>query len=222
MRRAFDLIMPPESSKGINYLRVKDIGVKSLVNEIERGKLTGVVKISSKKFHSRGCLLLLSGRVFGVIYGDKSDELPKPTAVAVYDVVSQLKDAQTAVMMYPLTEQIVIPLASLFVGYPVERHDDYTAADYLDYILNWLLEKAGTATLAISESGRYPATTLAYIYNGYYCGCFNVDDVTFNTDINSLRTRLKGAPKAVLEVSILPAEFHEPASTLGLTLSAMF
>lgn len=222
LRRATDLVLPAENSSVINYMLVRDIGIKSLVNEIELGKLTGGLKVSNAEKLSRGFLLLSQGRVYGVIYSDKTDVLPKPAAEAIYDVIAQLRAADTAVMMYPLDEEIVLPVAALFIGYPVERHDDYSAFNYLDYILKWMAEKSGTCTLAISNSGSYPATTLAFVSKGRFSGFFNVDDVTFKTDIESLRTVLRNQPQALLEVSILPPEFNESrASEFGFTLSAM-
>ncbi len=222
MRRATDLIVPAENSNAVNYLEIRAIGVKSLVNEIENGKVTGGLKVSNRALKQRGFLLLRQGRVYGVLYGSKTDPTPKPSADAIYDVVAQMNNAQSSAMMFSLDERIVAPLASLFVGFPVERHDDYSAVDYLEYIRNWLNEKSGTATLAVSTSGRYPATTLAFIDKGEFIGYYNPDDVAFKTDIESFRELLKTAPKAVLEVSILPPEFYTSNYEFGFTLSSFF
>lgn len=221
LRRASDLILPAENSSVISYMLVGDIGIKSLVGEIERGQLTGGLKVSNKNQMSRGFLLLAEGRVYGVIYSDKAEALPKPAKEAIHDVIAQLKDAESSIMMFPLEEPIVVPLSALFVGYPVERNDDYSALEYLDFISNWLEEKSVTATLAISISGNFPATTLAFISKGEFAGYFNVDDVTFKTRVETLRDSLKGVPNAALEVSILPPDFYTDRSSFGFTLSAL-
>ncbi len=218
LRRAIDLIMPPIDTDTLRSMRIGDYDVEWLITQLEGGMHTGCVKASCESRLSRAAMLLYKGRAVGCIYGSKSDPTTKPTEESLQAMLSDLEASDTIVTLYDLPEEITLAMSSLFLGYPVERHDDYSAKEYLDYICSWLGQKNGTATLAISLT-EDRGTCLGYIYKGTFGGAFYVEDQTFRADRAFVDEMLTNDPRAALEVSILPPEMHASAVRFGFSLS---
>jgi len=218
LRRAIDLIMPPIDGETISTMRIGDYDVEWLITQLEGGMFTGCVKAACESRLSRAAMLLYKGRAVGCIYGCKADPTTKPTEESLQAMLSDLESPDTVVSQYDLPEEITLAMSSLFLGYPVERHDDYSAKEYLDYICNWLGQKNGTATLAISLT-QDRGTCLGYIYKGQFSGAFYVEDQTYRADRAFVDEMLENDPQAALEVSILPPEMHASAVRFGFSLS---
>lgn len=215
-RRAIDLIMQPLDTDSLRSMCISDYDVEWLITQLVGGQHTGAVKVSCESELSRGAILLYKGRAVGGIYGCKSDPVTKPTEDSLLSTLETMKAPDTVVAIYDLPEDIVLAMSSLFLGYPVERHDDYSAREYLDYICNWLAQKSGTGTLAIST--RLGRTYLVYIYSGEHLGTFSVDDQTYCEDEGLLREILKDNPRSNVEVSILPPEMTAEGVLFGFNL----
>ena len=218
LRRAIDLIMPPIDQESLSSMRIGDYDVEWLITQLEGGMKTGCVKAACESRLSRAAMLLYRGRAVGCIYGCKSDPTTKPTEESLQAMLSDLESPDTVVTIYDLPEEITLAMSSLFLGYPVERHDDYSAKEYLDYICNWLGQKNGTATLAISLT-EDRGTCLGYIYKGEFSGAFYVEDQAYRADRAFVDEMLGNDPRAALEVSILPPEMHASAVRFGFSLS---
>jgi hypothetical protein len=218
LRRAIDLIMPPIDGQSVSTMRIGDYDVEWLITQLEGGMFTGCVKAACESRLSRAAMLLYKGRAVGCIYGCKADPTTKPTEESLQAMLSDLESPDTVVSQYDLPEEITLAMSSLFLGYPVERHDDYSAKEYLDYICNWLGQKNGTATLAISLT-QDRGTCLGYIYKGEFSGAFYVEDQAFRADRAFVDNMLGNDPQAALEVSILPPEMHASAVRFGFSLS---
>lgn len=218
LRRAIDLIMPPIDGETISTMRIGDYDVEWLITQLEGGMFTGCVKAACESRLSRAAMLLYKGRAVGCIYGCKADPTTKPTEESLQAMLSDLESPDTVVSQYDLPEEITLAMSSLFLGYPVERHDDYSAKEYLDYICNWLGQKNGTATLAISLT-QDRGTCLGYIYKGQFSGAFYVEDQAYRADRAFVDEMLENDPQAALEVSILPPEMHASAVRFGFSLS---
>ncbi|MDZ4832185.1 MAG: hypothetical protein SGJ27_00135 [Candidatus Melainabacteria bacterium] len=218
LRRAIDLIMPPIDADSLRTMRIGDYDVEWLITQLEGGMQTGCVKAACESRLSRAAMLLYRGRAVGCIYGCKSDPTTKPTEESLQAMLSDLESPDTVVTIYDLPEEITLAMSSLFLGYPVERHDDYSAKEYLDYICNWLGQKNGTATLAISLT-EDRGTCLGYIYKGEFSGAFYVEDQAYRADRAFVDEMLGNDPRAALEVSILPPEMHASAVRFGFSLS---
>ncbi len=218
LRRAIDLIMPPIDPETLRSMRIGDYDVEWLITQLEGGMHTGCVKASCESKLSRAAMLLYKGRAVGCIYGSKADPTTKPTEESLQAMLSDLEASDTVVTLYDLPEEITLAMSSLFLGYPVERHDDYSAKEYLDYICSWLGQKNGTATLAISLT-EDRGTCLGYIYKGTFGGAFYVEDQKFRADRAFVDEMLTNDPRAALEVSILPPEMHASAVRFGFSLS---
>lgn len=218
LRRAIDLIMPPIEADSLRTMRIGDYDVEWLITQLEGGMQTGCVKAACESRLSRAAMLLYRGRAVGCIYGCKKDPTTKPTEESLQAMLSDLESPDTVVTIYDLPEEITLAMSSLFLGYPVERHDDYSAKEYLDYICNWLGQKNGTATLAISLT-EDRGTCLGYIYKGEFSGAFYVEDQAYRADRAFVDEMLSNDPRAALEVSILPPEMHASAVRFGFSLS---
>jgi len=218
LRRAIDLIMPPIEADSMRSMRIGDFDVEWLITQLEGGMHTGCVKAACESRLSRAAMLLYKGRAVGCIYGCKSDPTTKPTEESLQAMLADLESPDTVVTIYDLPEEITLAMSSLFLGYPVERHDDYSAKEYLDYICNWLGQKNGTATLAISLT-QDRGTCLGYIYKGEFSGAFYVEDQAYRADRAFVDDLLGNDPRAALEVSILPPEMHASAVRFGFSLS---
>ncbi|MBX3076306.1 hypothetical protein KF913_20510 [Candidatus Obscuribacterales bacterium] len=218
LRRAIDLIMPPIDGETISTMRIGDYDVEWLITQLEGGMFTGCVKAACESRLSRAAMLLYKGRAVGCIYGCKADPTTKPTEESLQAMLSDLESPDTVVSQYDLPEEITLAMSSLFLGYPVERHDDYSTKEYLDYICNWLGQKNGTATLAISLT-QDRGTCLGYIYKGQFSGAFYVEDQAYRADRAFVDEMLENDPQAALEVSILPPEMHASAVRFGFSLS---
>lgn len=217
LRRAIDLIMPPMDNN-ITSLRIGDYDVEWLITDLEGGMRTGCVKAACESRLSRAAMLLYKGRAVGCIYGCKTDPNTRPTEESLNVMLSDLESPDTMVQIYDLPEDVTLAMSSLFLGYPVERNDDYTSREYMDYICDWFGKEGGTATLAITL-GNGKGTCLGYVYKGQFTGAFYVEDQTFSADREFVYNLLERDPQASLEVSILPPEMHSNAVRFGFSLS---
>lgn len=217
LRRAIDLIMPPMDNN-ITSLRIGDYDVEWLITDLEGGMRTGCVKAACESRLSRAAMLLYKGRAVGCIYGCKSDPNTRPTEESLNVMLSDLESPDTMVQIYDLPEDVTLAMSSLFLGYPVERNDDYSSREYMDYICDWFGKEGGTATLAITL-GNSKGTCLGYVYKGQFTGAFYVEDQTFSADREFVYNILERDPQASLEVSILPPEMHSNAVRFGFSLS---
>ncbi len=218
LRRAIDLIMPPLDESSMTSLRIGDYDVEWLITDLEGGMRTGCVKCACESKLSRSAMLLYKGRAVGCIYGSKSDPNTKPTEESLSHLLRDLDSPDTVVTLYDLPENITMAMSSLFLGYPVETKEDYEAAEYLNYICDWLTSEQVTATLAITLSDG-KGTCLGYVFRGQYVGSFYVEDQQFHPDRDFIDTLIQGDPRAQLEVSILPPEMHSSAVRFGFSLS---
>jgi hypothetical protein len=215
---AIDLIMPPIKADTLKVLRVQDYyDVDWLITQWEGGMHTGCIKTSSANLSSNSAMLLYKGRAVGCIHC-KSNSEAKSTEAALNAMLADLDAPDTVVTIYDLPDEITIAMSALFLGYPVERHDDYSAKEYLDYICSWLKQKNGTATLAISDS-QNSNTCLCFIYEGNVVGAFDVKRQSFQEGRALVEEFIENDPEAILEVSIIPSDMYNRAKCFGFSLS---
>lgn len=218
LKRATDLILPPLKEDDENKFKIADYDLEWLITDLEGGMRTGCVKASSESRLSRSAMLLYKGRAVGCIYGCKSMPETQPTEQSLQLMLADLELPDTLVRMYDLPESVTLAMSALFLGYPVQRNDDYDALAYLDYISDWFQQKAQTACLAITLPAS-AATCLAFIYKGEFAGAFYVEDQKFTTDISFVQDLLKNDAQSNIEASILPPEMTSSAVRFGFSLS---
>lgn len=218
LKRATDLILPPMEDDTPEKFTIAENDLEWLITIIEGGMVTGCVKASSEERLSRAAMLLYRGRAVGCIYGCKSMPETQPTEQSLQQMLADLELPQTSVTKYDLPEDVTLAMSALFLGYPVQRNDDYDARSYMDYICNWFEGKQQTACLAITLPSN-AATCLGFIYKGKFCGAFYVEDQKFTREREFVYELLKRDPQAMVEASILPPEMTSSAVRFGFSLS---
>ncbi|MDR3613459.1 MAG: hypothetical protein P4L53_07825 [Candidatus Obscuribacterales bacterium] len=218
VKRATDLILPPLNAETTKEFNIADYDVEWLITDLEGGMRTGCVKSSSEGKLSRSAMLLYRGRAVGCIHGCKTMPDTLPTEQSLHEMLTDFNLPDTKIMIYDLPDSVTLSMSALFLGYPVQRNDQYDTRTYMDYICEWFASKGQTACLAISLPSKQ-ATCLVFIYNGAFVGAFYVKDQTFTQDQQFVYDLLKEDPGATIAVSILPAELTSAAVRFGFSLS---
>jgi hypothetical protein len=218
VKRATDLILPPINADSIKEFSIADYDVEWLITDLEGGMRTGCVKSSSESKLSRSAMLLYRGRAVGCIHGCKSMPDSLPSEQALHEMLTDFSLPDTKILIYDLPDSVTLSMSALFLGYPVQRNDQYDTRTYMDYICEWFASKGQTACLVISLPNKQ-ATCLVFIYNGAFVGAFHVKDQLFTQELNFVHEQLKEDPGATIAVSILPAELTSAAVRFGFSLS---
>lgn len=217
LRRAIDLILPAITSEDITNLRIGDEDLEWLITTLEGGMRTGCVKAFCEPRKSRSAVLLFRGRAVGCIYGSKTLPEPQPTEPSLQMMLGDLREPETNVVIYDLPEEVTLAMSALFLGYPVDRNDEYDARSYIEYIGSWLNKREQTACLAISLTGG--GTCLAFVHKGKFCGSFYVEDQKFSADAKLVFDLIGNDPQAQVSASILPPEMTSASVRFGFSLS---
>lgn len=218
-RRATDLIpfgidrsIPPSI---VEITSQRDI--TAVINDLEDQLFTGAVKVLCGTGKSRGAVLLWNGKVLGCTYGQETQLTQLPTEGALKLLLSDCKIPGTQILRSSLSEEIILPMSALFLGYPVERSDSLDAPGYLQYLKKWCLKKQQTACLAISLPTH--EAVLDFVYKGNPVGSFEVDSQRYSParDTRTPADRLVQLhPTSSVECSILAPE---PIEKLGFRLT---
>jgi hypothetical protein len=218
LKRATDLIVPPQNGEQPNTVRMGDYDLDMLIMDLEGGMRTGIVRANSEPQLSRSALLIYKGRAVGCIYGRKgmNDSYPTETSLAL--MLGDMALPDTIVSTYSLPEEVVLSLSALFLGYPVTRQDDLDARSYMDYLCGWFAEKGQTACLA-SALPSTGSPLLVYVTHGQFVGGFYVDEQKLSRDREYIYQILASDPQAGMEASILPPEMTSSAVRFGFSLS---
>ncbi len=218
LKRATDLILPPLDRESLKEMKLGDSDLEWLITDLEGGMRTGCVKASCESKLSRSAMLLYRGRAVGCIYGFKSMSNTQPTEQSLQNMLSDLEVPDTEVQIYDLPENVTLAMSALFLGYPVQRNDDFDARAYIDYICGWFELKGNTACLAITWPSN-ATTCLGFVYKGKFCGAFYVEEQQFRMDKEFIYELLRNDPGANVEASTLPPEMTSSAVRFGFSLS---
>ena len=60
-----------------------------------------------------------------------------PTEQSLQHMLADLEVSDTLVAMYDLPDSVTLAMSALFLGYPVQRNDDFDSLTYLNYIASW-------------------------------------------------------------------------------------
>lgn len=217
-RRATDLIMPPFENDKIKTMRIGDYDLQWLLGDLETGSKTGCLRASCESRLSRSAMLLYKGKSVGCIYGRKTDPMQKPLEISITLMLDDLESPDTVISIYDLPEQVVICMAAVFLGNPLERNDKLTTREYMDHICERMAADKATAALAFSFSS-VKHTCIGFIFEGEYIGAFSVDDQKFLQTIDHMHMLIDGDKEATLEVSVLPLELTTQEKQFGFSLS---
>lgn len=156
LRRAVDLIMPSITGTLAYSLNARDCDVPQLIADIEAAGLTGCIKATSEEALSRSAVLLYKGRAVGCIYGSKN--LPEAHLFdkALKRMFNDIKNDDAQILVYELPEEIVLSMASLFIGCPVHEEEsaDKEAVGFINETLNELEEDGETACFTLTSDEK--------------------------------------------------------------------
>lgn len=218
-KRATDLILPPIDENSRKEFKLDDDDdLEWLITELEGGKRTGCVKATSQPRQSRSAMLLFQGRVVGCIHSSKLTPDTQPTEQSLKRMLDDLETSETVIEVYDVAENVILAMSALFLGYPVQRNDDYDARKYMDYICSWFESKSQTACLAITQPS-FAATCLGFMHKGEFIGAFNIESQEFNTDKVFVYDLLRKDSRSNVEASLLPTEMTSSAVRFGFSLS---
>ena len=218
-KRATDLFPPPLEVDSFLQIKMNNYEPEWLVSDLEGGQRTGCVRLNNETDNCRGAILVYRGRVVGCVFNSVESPETQATKESLALFVPALKQADTVVTLYDLPESLVLAKCSLFLGYPVQREDDYNSHDYYRYIMDWLKKEGGTACLAVSLSGGR-GTVLGYVHNGELIGSFAVDEQIYSSEKEIFEALLEHDSDCKMVISILPPEFADLFSTYGFKLSS--
>ncbi|MCA9802637.1 MAG: hypothetical protein KC777_11770 [Cyanobacteria bacterium HKST-UBA02] len=211
-KRGIDLFPPPFEPKKKKAIRGK--AKNTILAELASQCFTGCLTLENNRQKSRGAMLLYLGRAVGCVHTSMKRPMTESTPDSLETLLPLVPDAGSKISIHELPDEIVLPMASIFLGYPVARQDDYTALDYLEYICPWLSENRGIAILAVTFA-KAPATALIFIYKGMFTGAYLVEHAAYVLDLNKVKELVRLDREASLDVAILPPEL---GPDLGYTL----
>ena len=217
-RRAIDLLVPPFDKGLISTFVTGNQSVQQLIEDINNRYSSGCLKTSNENKLFRGGLLFIEGTVVGCFCHSKSDPYTHSTEESLKKLLGGLKVISTEVTIYELPKSIVIAKSALFLGYQVERDDNYNGFEYFSYSMDRLAREKGTATISSSmPNGK--GMTLSYIFNGEFLGTFFPDDRKFESQEENVRQLLVTNPTANVHVSLLPEEMVNGQAPYGINLT---
>lgn len=216
-RRAVDLIVPSVTAEKVSALTIGDGDVDRLIAELEGGTRTGCVKAFSDDKKWRGALLLFRGRCVGAVYGSEAQPELEQTEAAMQKLLSEMQHPNTELAVYDLSEEILLPMSSLFLGHPIERKDKLSAIDYSEYILPWLKSQRMTACLAVSFPAS-PSTCMGLVYRGNFVGTFYVEEQTFSRELSVLTKMIAQDSGTHIEANVLTYELGSELTAFGFKL----
>ncbi|MGD9680686.1 MAG: hypothetical protein AB7W16_05825 [Candidatus Obscuribacterales bacterium] len=213
-KRGIDLFPPPFEPEKKKAIRGK--AKETVLAELASKNFTGCLTLENNRKKNRGAMLLYRGRAVGCVHTSMKRPMTESTPDSLETLLPLVPDAGSKISIHELPDQIVLPMASIFLGYPVTRQDDYTALDYLEYICSWLRENRGIAILAVTFA-KAPATALIFIYKGVFTGAYLVEHAAYLLDFEKVKELLSLDREASLEVAVLPPE-PDLGPDLGYTL----
>lgn len=199
--RGIDLFPPPLAPAEKKAIRGK--AKKCILADLASQTFTGCLTVENNRRKFRGGMLLYRGRAVGCVHTSQKRPQTESTPDSLETLIPLVPDAGSRISIHELPDEIVLPLASLFLGYPVRREDGYSALDYMEYICQWFSDNQQTAVLAVLFA-RAPATTLIFICRGVFTGAYIVDHSAYVLDLAKVKTLLGADREASTEVAILP------------------
>ena len=221
LRRAVDVIMPSITGKVMHSLPAKDLNIVQLVKDIESAKLTGCIKSASDEAKSRSAALLLNGRAVGCIYGNKKNQEAHMFEKALVNMFNDTQVEDASILVYELPKEIVLSMASLFIGCPVDEAISLKskADNFIKDVLPKLESTKETACFTLT-TGEKRSQGLGFLYQGVRQGSFSVVDQVFKEDFDQLYEMANHESGVASNAYLLPKEMISDTVLLGYTLSS--
>lgn len=226
LRRAIDVVLPAASADEVREYTVGDANLKDVFDEIEQNAFTGCIKSECESRKSRSAALIYKGRVVGCIYGTRTPSDPYQTEVALNMMMLDFRSEDTAIKIYPLPDQVVLPMSAMFLGFPAPvdnflKGDEDALVQSVVEICDELVERkeTGCITATLPKSQQL---CLVYVHAGKCPGFFNVDFQRFSASLEELQQLIVEDIDARLELFLLPSEMTSPHVTFGYSLTGAY
>ncbi len=221
-KRACDLLVPPLSlsdKQSLLTFQMFEHNLPWLIENVEGNERTGCIKVSCEDTKSRALALFYRGRVVGCACESVTKPVTLPTRKALKVMLTMLQNPETKVTLYDLPENIILPMSSLFLGFPLERNPNTSTGKHIDHWLNWFAENNSTACLAVT--GAPPIyTNLAFINRGKLIGVYDVENQKFSHCEKLDATFLDQIPTATCEASLHSPNWQNGKKQPGYRLKA--
>lgn len=224
LRRAVDVIMPAAQPDEVKHYTVGSSNLTEIFAELEASQFTGCIKSDCEEKPSRAAALIYRGRVVGGIYGTRTPSEPYTAEVALNMMMLDLGSEGTTLKIYPLPDQVVLPMSAMFLGFPAPV-DDFLSDDALVQsvveICNELVSRKETGCITVTLP-KTEELCLVYVHAGKCPGYFNVDFQRFAVDLNQLDNLIAGDVDARLELFLLPPEMTSLHVSFGYSLTGAY
>lgn len=218
-RRAVDLVMPPISSSSM-LVKLDTQKAREIISTLDESQFTGCMKINCESAMSRAALIFFRGRAVGSIYTRKPMRDPYGFEIGMRKLVEDLtaENTDADMEMYELPEEIVLSMASLFLGY-VDRPDAKGDRNsYAEKMLQHFFDAKNTGCFNLLDTTD-TSTAFGFVCKGEFRGTYTIGEQVFNQDKNFLLELLAKDPEFKLQVHILPPAMMTEAVVLGYALN---
>ncbi len=202
IRRATDLMMTGTEPDIIEMNGPADF--HQFILSLEQNKRTGCCKFSCDKTKSRGAILVQSGRCVGAIFSNEASKPPLPTRQALSLLLADCQSEGTQAIMCDWPDDVVLSMASLFLGVPLELNEVADARSGMDSAMEWLGQEKGTGCLTFTL-GMTGAILFAFIYDGEFVGSFFVEIQQFSRNKSFVYNLITQDPNTTIAASMLPS-----------------
>jgi len=220
-RRAVDIIMPPIGSPPI-ISKLNHISAKEIFSTVEETNFTGCIKIYCQSSLSRSALILLNGRVVGMIYTTKSSNDPCSIPVGIKKILEDVSapDLEADMEMYELPRAIVLSMSSLFLGYVDTPPALVSNLVYGERMLAHFASNRGTACFHLVNSKTDALFALAFVCEGVFRGIYTIDQKAYAEEHGFFLNLLLSQTQLKMQTHILPAAMTTDAVSFGFKLSS--
>lgn len=210
-RRSIDIFVPPVDLKSIRAKKSFTLtsgGLQGLVAELEETRHNGCIKITSEQQNCRAAALLFDGRVMGCTYTCKDAMKSLSNEDALLSMLKSMQFPHCEVTTYTLPPHVILPMASLFIGLPVESNARLTAPEYFNSISNWIADHDSTACITLVHPEE-KLMNLVFFYQGQAEGLFSIDTQKYTHNADAAGQLFEKYEDTVVEACLLPFEDND-------------
>jgi hypothetical protein len=214
-KRATDLLPPPQDGKPLDAFLDTSKDRSKLLHSLALNQRTCCVKTTNDKTGCRGALVLWHGRAVGAVYTSKLMPELQSTEASLRLLLSEFGSPAATVYVYDLPENVVLPLATMFIGTSLDRADQMSSREYFDLMLATSKQEKKTVCMPFAVGFQ---TAMVYIHRGDFIGCFYVDEQKISKDLARAQ-QLLDAEKTSHVYACIFNENQQEGPSLGFGLS---
>jgi hypothetical protein len=185
--------LSPKSKGKLDFSNEQPI-LPQLVS-IEAAKLSGCIKMESRRFKSRAAVLIYKGQVIACVYGSKAHPEQVFGTDGYVAMMSEISSVHSDVSSYVLDEKMVLSAASMFHGEVFNTSPEQDSKLSLSGCMKLIEELSSPGSIAVADnSGR--AVCLLYLSGSSLLGINSLHSAVSEKDIRSIWQYLKNNPQA--------------------------